>query len=88
MMRVKVFSVKSCSYCDKIKNLLINDGIEFIDYDIDDVKNKDEVEFLGKSVKLDYVPILMVDKLILVPETSFKTIDQAFSIINKLLSNN
>jgi glutaredoxin len=84
---IKVFSVKSCGYCDKLKNLLRDNNIDFTDLDLDDDNNKIEIEKISKTVSLDYVPVIIVGKTILLPETSFTSIDQAYSIINKLLNN-
>lgn len=85
MKQIKIYSVKSCPYCDKLKKMLSDNNIQFHDLDLDDVNNKDEVEKLSKSFDMDFVPVIIVDKNVLLPKTSFSSIEQAYSIINKLI---
>ncbi len=84
---VTIFSMKNCSYCDDLKSQLTNLNIEYVDINIRTKGGKLELEKLSKIIKTDYVPIIIVNKNVLIPETSFQTIEQAVNIIQDLLTN-
>jgi glutaredoxin len=59
-----------------------------IEYDKIDVNTKEGEEFFVKIYKItksEDIPIIIVGKQILVPNISFKTIDNAIEIIKKLI---
>ena len=83
---VRVFSMKNCSYCDELKTRLDEMEIEYVNVDINSKKGKVEFDVLSKVVKTDYVPVIIVDKNVLIPEISFKTMEQAANIVKNLLT--
>lgn len=85
-LTVRIFSMKNCSYCEELKERLIEMNIEFTDVDINSKKGKEEFEIVGRVVKTDYVPIIIVGRNVLIPETSFQTIEQASNIVKNLLT--
>lgn len=84
---VRILTVKNCSYCDELKTRLSDMQIDFNEVDIDSEKGKKEVENISKIANTDYVPIVIVKNNVLVPTTSFKTMEQASNIIKKLITN-
>jgi glutaredoxin len=82
---VKLYVIPECQYCDKLKGLLENDGISYEVLDITNEENHEMYEKLSKIGKTDSVPLIIVGKHILSPDVSFKTINQAFEIIKKLI---
>jgi len=87
MKRVRLYGYDECPYCQELKKLYENSNIEFTYIDIQDTKNKEEVEKIMKIGKTDSVPIVLVNKTILSPENSFKTINEAFKLTNKFLND-
>ena len=86
MKRVRLYGYDECPYCQELKKLYENSNIEFTYIDIQDTKNKEEVEKIMKIGKTDSVPIVLVNKTILAPENSFKTINEALQLTNKFLN--
>ena len=87
MKRVRLYGYKECPYCQELKKLYENSNIEFTYIDVEDTKNKEEFEKIMKIGKTDSVPIVLVNKTILSPENSFKTINEAFQLTNKFLND-
>lgn len=83
---VRVYTMEGCPYCDKLKGLLKGDDIEFKEIDINDKKYKLEFNKIMEISGADSVPVVIVKKKILIPEKSFMTIEEGFSIIKKLLN--
>lgn len=83
---VRIYTITSCPYCTELKNLLINEGIEFVDVDVNLEENEKEYNKLVEITKSDDVPIVKVGKQLLVPNISFHTIQQALDLTKKFLS--
>ena len=77
---------RRASFTDKIKGLFDKDGLDYIYVDIEDKKNNKEVDKIMEIGKTDSVPIILVNKTLLSPEVSFKTIQEAFDLTKKFLS--
>lgn len=81
---MKIYSVDGCKYCDKLKNMLDAGGYKYVDANLKIWKYKHEFEFIEKTTGNEDVPLVQMGKTILVPNKSFKTIDQCYEIICKL----
>tara|TARA_B110000444_G_C18695480_1_gene526366 strand:+ start:665 stop:928 length:264 start_codon:yes stop_codon:yes gene_type:complete len=86
MKRVRLYGYDDCPYCQELKKLYEKSNIEFTYIDVEDSKNKEEFERIMKIGKSDSVPIILVNKTILAPENSFKTINEALQLTNKFLN--
>lgn len=86
MNKVRLYGFKDCPYCQEIKGLFDKDGLDYIYVDIEDKKNNKEVDKIMEIGKTDSVPIILVNKTLLSPEVSFKTIQEAFDLTKKFLS--
>lgn len=85
---VTVYSMPSCPYCDDLKNKLKDKNIEFRDVNITLDENQIEFDKIKKVAIIDEVPVVRLFKQLLLPNVSFKTIDQAVSIIENILNEN
>jgi glutaredoxin len=83
---IRVYSITDCPYCSEIKELLTNENIPFVDVNIYLPENQKESDKLFEFTKTDQVPVLIVNKKILLPDVSFKTINDCFEIVKKLIS--
>ena len=78
-----VFSMDGCPHCDNLKNQLTESNIDFIEKDVDE--NERLYESFAKKVDSEYLPAVVVDKKVFLPERSFKTIDEGVKIIKRYL---
>jgi glutaredoxin len=86
MKRVRLYGYDECPYCQELKNLYEKNNIDFTYIDVEDSENKKEFERIMEIGKSDSVPIILVNKTILAPENSFKTINEALQLTNKFLN--
>lgn len=82
---VKIYSIPECPYCTELKEILTNEGIEFIDVNVNLPENEDEYDKLHEITKSDDVPIVKVGKQLLVPNVSFRSIREAADLTKKFL---
>lgn len=85
-MKIKVFILDGCKYCEQLIKLLENDKIEHVVIDAGTEDGYKEFTPTHELTKSDSFPTIVIGEQILVPEISFRTINGAFNII-KLLIN-
>lgn len=85
MNKVRIYSIENCPYCKELKDRLINLSIPFDDINVDLKEHENEYEKIAKITKSDQVPITKVGKRLLVPNISFKSIEECSLLIKKLL---
>ena len=83
--KVRVFGIEGCSYCEEIKTKLNEANIEYRYIDIDLEENKIESDEIFEVAQTDRVPVIVVNRTILVPEKSFDTIDEAYETIKRFI---
>lgn len=86
MSKVRLYGFKDCPYCQDIRGKFDNGNIDYHYVDIELKENQKEVDKIMKIGKTDSVPIILVNKTLLSPEISFKSIDEAFDLTKKFLS--
>lgn len=86
MENIKIYGIESCSYCNEIKTMLTKNNINFDYVDVNLVENEVEYNQLHKLTKSDDVPIIKINKKILVPNISFKSINECYTIITYLIN--
>ena len=82
--KVILFTMKGCPHCDKLKNKLKENKIQFVEKDVD--KHEKIYEQFSKAVKSDYLPAVLIGKRAFVPDRSFKSINEASKVIKNYLS--
>lgn len=81
----RIYSVENCPYCTELKQLLTKEGIEFVDINVNLPENEAEFNKLFEITKCDDVPMLKVGKHLLIPNVSFKSINEAAELTKKIL---
>ena len=74
-MEIKVFSMKGCRHCDKLKNKLTENKIDFVEIDVDE--NEKQWKSFSKKVKSELLPAILIGKTAFLAEKSYNTIDEA-----------
>ena len=82
---IRIFGIEGCSYCEEIKTKLNEANIEYRYIDIDLEENKIESDEIFEVAQTDRVPVIVVNRTILVPEKSFDTIDEAYETIKRFI---
>ena len=82
-MIIKIYSVPDCPYCQELKGYLTSDNIPFTDVDVSLKENEDEYKKINMISKCDEVPIVRVNKQLLVPNRSFRSIQEAFELTKR-----
>lgn len=82
---IRLYMIENCPYCKQLKELYKKDGIEFEEIDVNKPEHEAEWKRLYEVTKSNDVPIVKVGNQLLVPDTSFKSIDEAFATTKKLL---
>ena len=86
MNRLRLYGYDSCPYCQELKELYEKNNLDFTYIDIDLEENKAEFNKVMKIGKTDSVPVVLVNKTILSPDISFKSIEEAFELTKKFLN--
>jgi glutaredoxin len=83
---IKIYSIPECPFCNDLKQKLTNQNIEFEDLNIFLEENIEEHTEVMEFTKSDEVPIVRINKHLLVPNVSFHSIDECVETIKKLSS--
>jgi glutaredoxin len=90
-VHVVVYTMRGCPHCHDLKDMLVKEGINFVDRDIDD--NKDEYDIFVEVTKNDYVPALLIieeegekyESFLYAPDRDYEELTDAVSIVKKHL---
>jgi glutaredoxin 3 len=82
---VRIYSIPDCPYCTELKTILTNEGVEFVDINVDLDENEAEYNKVNEITKSDMVPIVLVGTQFLVPNVSFQSIREAADLTKKFL---
>lgn len=82
---IRIYSIPQCPYCTELKEILTNEGIEFTDVNVDLPENEQEYNKIYEITKAEEVPIILVNKQLLIPNVSFKSIQEAANLTKKFL---
>jgi len=83
---VYIYSIPECPYCTELKEILTKEGVEFTDINVNLPEHEKEYEKIYEITKSDMIPIVRVGKQLLVPEVSFKSINEAAALTKKFLA--
>jgi glutaredoxin len=82
-MEIKIFSMKGCPHCDKLKDKLKENDINFLVLDVDE--HEELYDKFSKKVDNEFLPAILIGKTAFLPEKSFQTIDDAVKLVKKYL---
>lgn len=82
-MEIKIFSMKGCPHCDKLKDKLKENDINFLVLDVDE--HEELYDKFSKKVDNEFLPAILIGKTAFLPEKSFQTIDDAVNLVKKHL---
>lgn len=82
---VKIYTIENCPYCRELKNLLTNEGIEYTEVDVNKDENQVEFDKIYEVSKCNDVPMILINKQLLVPNISFKSLNEAFTLTKQFL---
>lgn len=85
MNKVRLYTVNGCPYCVQLKEMFQKDGIEFVEVNVNLPENEAEFKKLFEFTKCDDVPIVKVNNQVLLPNTSFQSIQEAYETTKKFL---
>ena len=90
-VHVVVYTMRGCPHCHDLKDMLVKEGLDFVDRDIDD--NKDEYDIFVEVTKNDYVPALLIieeegekyESFLYAPDRDYEELTEAVDIVKKHL---
>jgi glutaredoxin len=85
MKMIRIYTIENCPYCTELKDILKNEGIQFVDVDVNKPENEAEFNKLYEVTKCDDVPMIKVGNQLLIPNTSFRSIQEAADLTKKFL---
>lgn len=87
MKKIRLYGFEGCPFCQELKEMYEKDGLDFTYVDIELDENEEETKKIMEIGKTDSVPIVLVNKTILSPEVSFKSITEAHELTKKFLND-
>jgi len=82
---VKIYSFPECPYCTELKTILTEENVEFTDVNVNLSENEEEFNKIHAITNSDEVPVILVNKQLLVPNVSFTSIREAANLTKKFL---
>lgn len=83
---VTIYSFPECPYCKELKEIYDKEGIEYRDVNISLEENLEEWNSIAEASKAEEVPVVKIDRQLLVPNVSFQSIREAVEITKKFLA--
>ena len=82
-MKVIVFTMEGCPWCDELKGQLDESNVEYEARDINEYSTM--YNNFAKITECELLPSVLIGKEALVPEKSFQTIEECVDTIESLL---
>ncbi len=83
---VRLYGFNECPYCQELKGMYDENNIPYTYVDVTLEENEAECEKLFNLTNDESVPVVLVNKTILAPESSFKSITEAYELTLKFLN--
>ena len=88
-LNVIVYTMKGCPFCTDFKEMLVNEGIEFFDRDIEEYE--DEYNVFVEVTDNDMIPALLIiegddedhESFLYAPDRNYNDLSEAVSIIQQ-----
>jgi glutaredoxin len=94
-LNVVVYTMKGCPFCTDFKEMLVNEGIEFFDRDIEEYK--EEYDLFVEVTNNDMIPSLLIiegdvnnethESFLYAPERNYNELTEALDIIQEHRKN-
>jgi glutaredoxin len=84
---VRLYGFEKCPYCKELRGLLESNNVKYDYVDVTLSDNEKESNRIFEIAGEETVPIVLVDKTVLVPDKSFKTIQEAYELTKKFLND-
>jgi glutaredoxin len=83
---IKLYGFDDCPYCQELKNMYDENGIKYTYVDVTLDENEKEINKVFELTRDESVPVVLVNKTLLAPDSSFKTIGEAYELTLKFLN--
>jgi len=83
---IRLYGFDECPYCQELKGMFDTNNIPYTYVDVSLEENEAECEKLFNLTNDESVPVVLVNKTILAPESSFKSIPEAYELTLKFLN--
>ncbi len=83
---IKLYTFPECPFCQELKGLLVKEGIEFEEVNVNLPENLEEYKVVVKVSNSNEVPVMKIDKQLFIPNVSFQTIPEAVELAKKFLT--
>jgi glutaredoxin len=88
-LSVVVYTMKGCPHCVDFKEMLVKEGIEFFDRDIDEYK--EEYDLYSEITDNDMIPALLIiegdeqnhESFLYAPDRDYNELNEALDIIKR-----
>jgi glutaredoxin len=92
-LSVVVYTMKGCPFCTDFKEMLVNEGVEFFDRDIEEYK--EEYDLFVEITSNDMIPSLLIiegdtdshESFLYAPERNYNELTEALNIIQEHRKN-
>jgi glutaredoxin len=92
-LSVVVYTMKGCPFCTDFKEMLVNEGVEFFDRDIEEYK--EEYDLFVEITNNDMIPSLLIiegdtdnhESFLYAPERNYNELTEALDIIQEHRKN-
>jgi glutaredoxin len=83
---IKLYGFDDCPYCQELKNMYDENGVKYTYVDVTLDENEREINKVFELTRDESVPVVLVNKTLLAPDSSFKTIGEAYELTLKFLN--
>lgn len=86
-MEIKIYTMEGCTFCTKLKKLLNDNNLKYVEFDIHKKENEEMFEKLMEISKCESVPMITINQHLLAPDINFNSIENALEIIKHIINN-
>lgn len=86
MNMIRLYGYSECPYCNELEELLKKGEVKYMYIDVTKKENENECNKIFEIAGEETVPIVLVNKKVLVPDKSFKTISEAYELVERFIN--
>lgn len=80
---LRIYTIDTCHLCSELKKRLSDESIPYTELNLKIKGNSEEFSKLYSVTKSDKVPVCIINKKILLPDRSFRSIDECIKLIKE-----